>query len=190
MKSEVPRLRLHAFDRSFLLTRHPTSLTSRACFPKNKPWCECARCSRALSLSKKSHHPTPIATSAQHASMLRAEVRESSLQRTCMFSRTERHSPEHGLMQYAAYESHDSQRTPPALWLRHSCDDPEAERSVVESKQDTVHALRACVSAQPSVAGRRRACGTGAADKGRYPMGLRLASTVSITRSRVVSPTH
>ena len=56
--------------------------------------------------------PTPIATSAQHASMMRAEVRESSLQRTCMFSRTERHSPEHGLMQCAAYESHDSQRTP------------------------------------------------------------------------------
>eukprot|EP00966_Prymnesium_polylepis_P327164 7383034-Prymnesium_polylepis.1 len=38
--------------RSKLLSRHPTPLTSRACLPKDRPWCECARCSRALSLSK------------------------------------------------------------------------------------------------------------------------------------------
>ena len=189
MKSEVPRLRLHAFDRSFLLTRHPTSLTSRACFPRNKPWCECARCSRALSLSKKSHHPTPIATSAQHASMMRAEVRESSLQRTCMFSRTERHSPEHGLMQCAAYESHDSQRTPQhsgyairAMILR--------PRGVLSSRNRTPCML--CVHAcQHS-----RAWQDGGARAGREPLtrGVihwsRLASTVSIARARVVGPTH
>ena len=59
--------------------------------------------------------PTPIATSAQHAYMMRAEVRESSLQRTCMFSRTERHSPEHGLMQCAAYEAMTHNAPPSTL---------------------------------------------------------------------------
>ena len=133
--------------------------------------------------------PTPIATSAQHASMMRAEVRESSLQRTCMFSRTERHSPEHGLMQCAAYESHDSQRTPQhsgyairAMILR--------LRGVLSSRNRTPCML--CVHAcQHS-----RAWQDGGARAGREPLtrGVihwsRLASAVSIARARVVGPTH
>eukprot|EP00966_Prymnesium_polylepis_P298558 6899397-Prymnesium_polylepis.1 len=121
--------------------------------------------------------------------MMRAEVRESSLQRTCMFSRTERHSPEHGLMQCAAYESHDSQRTPQhsgyairAMILR--------LRGVLSSRNRTpcMHCVHACQHS--------RAWQDGGARAGREPLtrGVihwsRLASTVSIARARVVGPTH
>ena len=150
-----------------------------------------ARALLPRSLSEENPPPSPIATSTQQASMMRAEVRESSLRAAThrMFSRTERQSPENGLMQCAAYDSHDSQRTPQhsgyairAMILR--------LRGVLSSRNRTPCML--CVHAcQHS-----RAWQDGGARAGREPLtrGVihwsRLGSAVSIARTRVVSPTH